>query len=525
MALCSFGQTDFKKPDIVVGPKIKESKKMLLERIVAYDGDGLFAVKKKSAGLLPKNPAIFFEYVDASLSPVIKVKFKGKYQGKRLKYEGVVVKDGKPYVLASGVNNKQKKRYLCVNSFSKETLQPTGEWRKIAEFNYTSQLVRKLGKFGFRTSQDSARLLVYYTEPYQDDETEKFSFAVFDADFNKLWGREVELPASMGLFNVEDYGLDNMGNVYFLGKEYEGKRSSLLLNIEKDHKYTLLSFTAVKDSFIQRAIKFEGKLAREAKIFVRGKGDVICTGFYAHSDVKPFMGNRPLEGVFVVQLQGEDLSVEFESTKEFDIDLITQSMFKAQKKSAMKREADGGVNGLFNYKIKNILNRQDGGVYLIAEHQYTVVSDSRTKPGELGGVTVNYVFKEILVTSLSSNFEVEWIKMIPKSQSGKRKVKVYSSFFPFLRDDKLYLIYLDYTKSVKLPIGGYMAMNGMSKKAITILVTCDPIGNIEKYGIATYSDVKVWLQPVYSTWISDNELIMYGSRKRSKRYIKLKLFE
>ena len=115
MALCSFGQTDFKKPDIVVGPKIKESKKMLLERIVAYDGDGLFAVKKKSAGLLPKNPAIFFEYVDASLSPVIKVKFKGKYQGKRLKYEGVVVKDGKPYVLASGVNNKQKKRYLFMH--------------------------------------------------------------------------------------------------------------------------------------------------------------------------------------------------------------------------------------------------------------------------------------------------------------------------------------------------------------------------------------------------------------------------
>ncbi len=444
VVFCSFGQDDFQKPDIVAGPKVKGSKKMLLERIISYDGGGLFVVKKKRGRLHPKNPTIYFEYVDDSMSPAIKMKFKEKYQGKRLKYEGVVVKDGKPYVIASGVNNKQQKRYLCVNSFREETLQPIGEWRKIAEFNYSSQLVRKLGEFGFEVSADSTRLLVYYKEPYQKDENEKFSFAVFDANFNKLWGREVEIPDSVGLFNVEDYGLDNIGNVYILGKEYEGKRSSFLLNIEKDYRYTLLTFSVLVDSVVQRPIELEGKLVREAKIFVGGNGDVMCAGMYAHSDEKLFMGAYALEGVFVIQLHGEDLSVEFESTKEFDIDLITQNMFKAQKKAAMKREAEGGINGLFNYKIKNIINRKDGGVYFVAEHQYVVVSDTRTKPGELGGVTVDYVFKEILVTSLSSNFEVEWIKMIPKSQSGNRKVKVYSSFFPFIRNDKLYLIYLDY---------------------------------------------------------------------------------
>ncbi len=70
-----------------------------------------------------------------------------------------------------------------------------------------------------------------------------------------------------------------------------------------------------------------------------------------------------------------------------------------------------------------------------------------------------------------------------------------------------------------------MAISGKSKKAKTILVTVDPLGNVTKYSIATFKDVKVWLQPVFSTFISDNELIMYGTRKRSKRYVKLKLFE
>ena len=104
-------------------------------------------------------------------------------------------KAGKSYAFAYPISNKG-----VVGS----------KFKKIGEISMDG---RKSGTFDFQISQDSSKFLVYHNNPYDKYNNEKFSYKVYDNKLNLVWEKDVQLPYKDKYFSIEDYILDNAGNV------------------------------------------------------------------------------------------------------------------------------------------------------------------------------------------------------------------------------------------------------------------------------------------------------------------------
>ncbi len=504
----SFGQNQSKKVDIIWGNELKASKKNTLDDVVGYDETG-FYVKKSKLSLFAYN--IFLEHYDKKMNLTKTVELNLKEQNKQIYYEGIIQLKDKLYCFFSSRDSHIKKNTLFMQEINKRTLQLTNDRKKVGVIDYSHKSVYNSGNFNIVLSRDSSKVLIYYNLPYEKNKNEKFGFHVFDSDMSKIWEREITLPYIDKLFSVEDYVLDNSGNVHLLGKIYKDKAKEEMKG-EVNYKYIVLSYTEDGENLTQYPIKLENKFITDMIIAIDNNQNIVCSGFY--SDERSYS----IVGSFFLKIDHKTKDILAKSFKKFDIDFITQNMTERQEKKT-KNKADKGKNTeMFNYDLDYLFVKDDGGVTLIGEQYYYSVVTHTSSNGSTY-TTYHYYYNDIIVVNISPEGDIEWANKIAKRQHTVNDGGFFSSYALTIVGDRFFFIFNDNAQNLGYTGKGKVANLKLGgKDAIAVLVEVDYEGKQTREALFASKETGVLIRPKVCEQISDNQIILFGQRKKIQRF-------
>ena len=520
LSLNSIGQTKSKDVDILWGPELKAWKSTLSD-IVGYDETGIYAIKTKRKGLYGLNSTVTLEHYDKEMSQSKSVEIELEEQKKERNFEFIIHIDNEMYIFSSFANQKLKKNFLFVQGVNKKTLQPNKDLRKIAEIDYSGKSKYNSGNFDYEISKDSSKVLIYYNLPYDKGESEKFGFHVFDKALNQLWEKNITLPYKEELFDVEDYEVDNKGNIHLLALIFKEKRKEKRKG-DPNYKYQVLSYLNNGTELKEYPIKIEGKFLTDMQIAINDEQDIICGGFYSSE------GTFSIEGSYFLKINGETKEIKSKEFQNFGIDFITQNMTKRQEKKTKNKAAKGKDIELYQYDLDNIVLRDDGGALLIGE-QYFVRVVTRTIPDGNGNTstttTYYYHYNDIIVINMSPDGKIEWSKKIAKKQVTRNDGGFFSSYALSIVKDKLYFVFNDNPKNLFYKGEGKLYNFNKSKESLVVLVTLDNEGNQTREALFSAKEADILTRPIVCEQISKNEMILFGQRKKTHRFARISFKE
>lgn len=520
----SFSQMKSKKVDLLLGVEKKESTKSTLSGIVGYDKSGIYNImtKKNNFGY---TSTIILEHFDNKLSQTKSVELDLKYQKKDLSFEFVIQLNDELFLFSSFKNIKLKRNFLFVQSINKETLQFNQDIKKVAEIDYSGHSKYNAGDFNYRISRDSSKVLIYYELPYEKGANERFGFHVFDGDLNQLWEKNITLPYKEELFRVENYKIDNKGNVHLLGMIfYDNRRAS------SNYNYQILSYINNGDELKEYPVKIEERFFNDMQIAINDDEDIICCGFYSdvykknHSDVGYFSGSDVVSGTYFIKIDSNTKEIIVQQFKQFVLDFITQNMSERQKSKVEEKAEKGEGISLNQYDLKDIIIKDDGGAILTGEQYYLKINESSYTDSQ--GRTQktrssHYYYNDIIVINISPTGNIEWAEKIAKRQYTVNDRGIYSSFALSIVNDKLYFVFNDHLDNLLYKGEGNAATFNKGRGSIVVLVEVDSEGNQTREALFSLKEADVLTQPEICEQVSENEMIIFGQRKKTRRFAKI----
>ncbi len=515
--LISFGQSKSKKVDILWGLEQKKSKRSTLSDIVGYDKTGIYAIKTQNTGLIGYNTKITLEHYNNKMNQTKSVEINLEEQNKKTYFEFIIQLNNELYLFSSFKNQKLKRNFLFVQSINKKTLQFNKDLKKIAEINYSGKSKFNAGNFDFVLSRDSSKVLIYYNLPYDKYGSEKFGFNVFDNNLNELWEKKITLPYKEELFDVEDYLIDNNGNVHLLGMIFKDKRKDKRRG-EPNYKYQILSYLNDGESIKEYPIKIEGKFLTDMQIAVNDEQDMICGGFYSN------VGTFSIIGSYFIKVDGKTKEITAKSFKEFGIDFITQNMSQRKENKAKAKAAKGKNVELYEYDLDNIILKNNGGAMLVGEQYYVrvITNTYRSSSGVMStSTTYYYYFNDIIVINMSPDGNIEWAEKIAKRQLTTNDRGFYSSYTLSVVGDKMYFVFNDNPKNLFYKGEGKLYNFNKGKESLTVLVELDSDGKQTREALFSSGEADILTRPKVCEQISENEMILFGQRRKTHRFAKI----
>lgn len=512
LSIIAFGQTKSKRVDILWGPEQKESKRSTLSDFIGNDANGIYLLSKRGTGLYGLNFVYSIEHFDDKMIKTKSVELELKEQKER-EFEFIVYLNNNIYVFSSFINQKIKNNYLFVQSINKETLQPNNDLKMIAEIDYSGHSKYNSGKFNYKVSSDSSKFLIYYELPYDKNENECFGFHVFDVSLNKLWEKQIVLPYKDGLFEVEDFKVDNNGNVHLLGLIFQDKRKEKR-NGEPNYKYQILSYYNNGNDLEEYYIQIEDKFLTDMKIAINNDDNtIICAGFYSSK------GTYSIEGSYFLKIDSQTKEIISKEFQKFGIDFITQNMTERGEKKTKKKVEKGKNIEMFQYDLDNIILKDDGGAILIGE-QYYITSHTHSTSNS-SYITYYYHYNDIVLINISPEGKIQWTEKIPKRQVTRDDGGFYSSYAVSVVKDKLYFVFNDNPKNLFYKGKGKLYNFNKSKESLVVLVTVESDGTQIKEALFSAKDTKILTRPAVCEQISDNEMIIFGQKRKKHRFAKI----
>ena len=514
----SVGQKKSEKVDILWGPEQKEARNSTLSDIVGFDDSGIYAYKVRRKGLNGRKQSVKLEHYNNGMLQTKSVLLNLKDKKRERDFEFIIHLNDKLYLFSSYVDNRQKKNSLYVQSIDKSTLRGANDIRTVAEIDFAGNGKFNSGSFDFELSRDSSKLLVYYSLPYERGENEKVGIHVLDQDLNQLWEKEITLPYTSELFDVEDYEVDNDGNLHLLGIVFNKRR------IEKrrgapNYKYQILSYYENGRTLTEYPVEIKGKFITDMQIAINQDQDIICGGFYSAE------GTFSILGSYFLRIDARTKEVKSQSFKDFGIDFITQNMTEKRERKTRRKANKGKDVELYEYDLDGIILREDGGAVLIGEQYYIRVSTS-TSVDANGNThtttTYNYIYNDIIVINVSPDGTIEWNSKIAKRQTSSNDGGFYSSYALSVVGDKLYFIFNDNPKNLFYKGEGKIYPFIRSKKeSVVVLITLESNGIQTREALFSSGEADIITRPKVCEQISDNEMVLFGQRKKTQRFAKI----
>lgn len=507
------------KSEVVWGPLQKESRKSNFDAVIGYDASGIYITKVTRTRTYEVSEVSVVRY-DSKMKPSKAVTLNLTFQNKDLVYEFAIQLNGVIYIYSSFENHKLNKKFLFVQSLNKNTLQVNQDLKKIAEIGLVGKGQNNSGYFGSSISTDSTKLLVYYSLPYVKGSNDKFGVSVFDNNMTPLWNQIFELPYRDELFEVVDYEIDNNGDFYLLSRVYPEKRKGFTRAGQK-YKYVILTFFDKGEKSMEYPVDVEGKFINEMNIAISEQNDIICAGFYSTSV------NNNITGSFFLKINNKSNSIVEKKFNPFGIDFLTQDLTDRQEKKVKKKAEKGKDIAMFEYDLRDLIIKSDGGIVLIGE-QYYVNVYTTTYTTANGGMhtTTNYEYhyNDIIVVNIKPSGDLEWAEKIPKRQVSTNDHGYYSSFTLAVVGSKLFFVYNDNPKNLKYKNDGVL-YSAFLKGTTAFLVSVDGQGRQERYSLFGLNPSEIIILPKYGTQISEDELIMFGKSGKKQKFAKVKILD
>ena len=495
------------------GKKQRLGKNTSLGNPVAFEDGNLYMLKRKPRKLFSKTAKYeIARYNDnMALEKILPLELK---EGKKWKTLDQVVYMKEEMVLFSSFKNqKLKKNFLFFQTIDKKTLKPNNDLKKIAEIDYSDNSRYNAGNYGFEMSRDSTKFMVYYNLPYNKKEKEKFGFHVYDQQMNTLWNKNITLPYTDKLFHVGDYELDNEGNVHIIGRIFKD-RVKLERFGKPNYKFEILSYYDQGNSLEKYQIQTEDKFLTDMQIAISDEQNIICSGFYSDE------GTYSVKGSFFFKIDRESKAIISKNYSEFSIDFITQHMKPGKQKRIKKRAKKGKNRELYEYDLRDIIIKDDGGIVMIAEQFYIrVVTNTRTNSNGITATTTSYhyYYNDIIVVNISADGTFKWTEKIAKKQHTVNDDGHYSSYDVAVVGDKLHFIFNDHKKNMEYKGDGKRLRyyKGKKSKSLAVMVTLDANGKQSKKALFSVKDKKMYLRPKFCKQLLANQVLVYGQKGRN----------
>lgn len=493
------------------GEELTEPAGTRITKAISADKEGFYMLRQKSEGGL-SNEQVYIEYYDSEMKLRKSGKMDLKYKGKRRDFEDAVMIGGEIYLFTSFNNQAQKKNYLFYQKVSKR-LQPSRELVMVAEVEARNK--EKEGAFKVLLSSDSSKVLLYSQLPYQKRDPERFALHVFDNQMQKAWSRDITLPYSDQQFAVEDYRIDEAGNVYLLGVLYlDGVRERR--RGRPNYQYIILAYTRQGEDVQEYHIALNDKFITDLAFRVAGDGSLVCAGFFSEK------GTYSIKGTCFFRLNPSTREIFNLSFKEFEFEFRTEFLRPGELRRASRAEAsgDGGrAPELYRFSLDELVLRSDGGAVLVAEQFYVFERAYRYWDGALR-FDYFYNYNDIIVVNIQPDGSIEWATRIPKRQETVNDGGYYSSYAMAIVRDRLYFVFNDNSRNFSSD-GDTRLYNFNGRNSIVALAELRKDGQLFMYPLFNNRDADILTRPKICKQTGSRRLLAYGERGRQYRFAEL----
>jgi hypothetical protein len=504
----SLAQTKSDAVTVQWGDEEKASKRSTLSDIIGYDDTGVYVLKIEY-GRMGLNSTETIEFYDGDMN------FQRELELGDVEF--VVYLNNQIFVFSSEKNKKAKKNILYSQSINKKTLQLNNDKKEIAEIDFSEYSRFNAGSFGYQTSRDSSKLFVSYNLPYERRGSERFGFHVFDNNLDQIWQKRITLPYTDELFSIEDYEVDNDGNVHVIGVAYKDKRKAKRKGAP-NYSYHILTYENNGIDMSDNIVEVEGKFLTDMKIAVTKDLDILCGGFYSA------LGTFSIEGSYFLKIDGDSYEIVSESFEDFGIDFITQNMSNRQERKAKRKDAKGKDVEMYEYDLDDIILKEDGGAILIGE-QYFVNAVTSTSTDSNGNTrtstTYYYHYNDIIIINIAPDGSIVWTEKIGKVQITTNDHGFFSSYALSVVKDKLYFVFNDNSKNLFYTGEGKLYNIKRGKESLVVLVTLDSEGNQKREALFSMREADILTRPKVCEQISATEMVVFGQYKKSHRLGKI----
>ncbi|TND07697.1 MAG: hypothetical protein FD123_3016 [Bacteroidetes bacterium] len=328
----SFAQQKTDKAEVREGPEAPMSKTNTLEEVIGHDANGYYVTRYARKKRL-------LEHINTDLKTdkSIEIPLKMEYNGMKRNYDEIIMAGKNLYMFSYTSDRKTKMNYFFVQKISRE-LEIDPNPTVLFENDFDSDIG---GRYGvpFTVSDDQTRILFYRGKGSEEIKNKQMIFTVYDENMKKLWEREVEIPYAADLFLMDNIRIDNDGNIYLTGKEYQEREERRLSRREgkPSYKYHMVSFRDQAKKTKTYDFELDQKFITDIRIGIAANGDLVAAGLYSDK------GSYSVKGAFYMLVDGETRQVKKQKSTEFELDFITQNMSDREKKKRRRDFACGTI--------------------------------------------------------------------------------------------------------------------------------------------------------------------------------------
>ncbi|MBT8195111.1 MAG: hypothetical protein HKO56_08760 [Bacteroidia bacterium] len=271
-------------------------------------------------------------------------------------------------------------------------------------------------------SKNQKKLAFVLTESNNNNE-QVLHYAVLDLELNVLAQNKLKIADKEDRLLIFEYALSNNGDLLALADTYRKRKRG---EEYRSESYKLLSVQANKNTLGTQTLEIDNRIIVRPRIKfnpLSNKGVLIC--LYYDKDL------ITQSGIYYTLINLE--TAEFENSKKISFEnnlhirLITS-------------EYDNEIRGLSDYKIHDVILRNDGGAVIVAEaayestySYYDYFTNSYTQRTE-------YYFANIFLASINADGTLDWYHVIKKSQYSRDDGGVYSSFVPMITSQEILML-------------------------------------------------------------------------------------
>ena len=461
-----------------------------------------------------------------------------EFNDKEVDFEEIYLLNGKLYVVGSVYNKKEKIFNLVATPLSEE-----GKLSKDGIIMFKAQVEKKSerGDFYFRQTQDETGLLVMHTSYFKKEDAVKYEIKLFNDNLKEVFATVEKVKFDDNLkdydFQIADFEVGLNDDIFVVISEgYRDKKQKERVESFEIHAYK--SSNNYTKEVINIAMKDKSIL--NCNIVPHGK-TLRLTGFYAgvRESGRTF---KDLKGVYSAIVDLSTNTPDNVKFHEFD--------YETKVKLIGERRAKKGKDVKPLYNIIYTVGREDGGMIMLSEYQMVVVgASSGLSVGGVGvGFTpITYIKNEIIVTSLSADGSHEWSNVLPKEQAASvttmfvglamgsnsgsfsvggaiaipvvqmGKGPEYIGAIPLYKDGIMNILINDNIKNKGITDIEEIKSMGNYNNAVPSLFTFDKTGKITRKDPEEAIKNELVLRPGVRYKISENEYLVYSSRKKKNK--------
>lgn len=451
---------------------------------------------------------------------------------REIDFEDVFLLNGKLYAIGSVYNKKEKIFNLVGSEISEKGVISS---KSVTLFNATVAKKSERGGFYFKQSQDEGALLIMHASKFPKEDAVKYDIKLFDENLTTLFSNEEKVTFDDSKkdfeFTISDFELNFQDDIFLVINE-SYRDSKKKEKVEKFQVHIFKRANGYKKEVVD--INFKDKEIINCKMMSTNKNTLLLAGFYS-SVRENGKANKELKGIYNATINLANNVNENLKFNEFD--------YETKVKLIGERRAKKGKDVKPLYNITHIIEKNDGGLIVLSEYQLVYVGQS-SGIGPLAFTPVTYTKNEIIITCLKPDGSLDWSNVLPKEQSaavttlslafsfasgngnfavgGSMMIPLaqmgkgpeYLGAIPIYKNGVLNIIFNDNVKNKGITNIEEIKSLGNYNNAVPSLFIFDEKGSITRKDPEEVIKNELVLRPGIYYRKSDNELIIYSSRKK-----------